>query len=72
MPNPGPILVFQSTHLTYKAERLLKNSAIPCNLVTKPRHISSDCGLAIHLEEQDRARGLTLLSESGVEPLGVW
>lgn len=72
MPTAAPILVFQSTYLTYKAERVLKNAGITCRLVTKPRHISSDCGLAIRLEAEDSAQASALLAESGVELLGVY
>jgi len=72
MQTPPQIVVLQSTHLTYKAERLLNDAGIPCKLVTKPRHISSDCGLALSLEAGDAPRALALLTESGVEPLGVW
>ena len=67
-----PILVLQSTHLTYKAERLLREAGIPCSLVTKPRHISSDCGLALRLEAGDAPRVLALMVESSVEVLGIW
>ena len=67
-----PILVLQSTHLTYKAERLLREAGIPCSLVTKPRHISSDCGLALRLEAGDAPRALALMAESDVEILGIW
>lgn len=72
MQTPPQILVLQSTHLTYKAERLLKDAGIPCKLVTKPRHISSDCGMGLRLEAEDGPRVLALMAESGVEVLGVW
>lgn len=72
MQTAAPIFVFQSTYLTYKAERVLKNAGIASRLVTKPRHISSDCGLAIRLEASDSARALALMAESGVEVLGVY
>jgi hypothetical protein len=72
MQTTAQIFVFKSTYLTYKAERVLKQATIPCKLVTKPRHVSSDCGLAIRLDEEDVPKGLSLMAEAGVELLGVW
>jgi hypothetical protein len=66
------IFVFQSTYLTFKAERTLKSAGIPCKLVTKPRHISSDCGLAVRISTCKDAEVRTLMESSGIPFLGVW
>ncbi len=66
------IFVFKSTYLTFKAERLFKGAGLACKVVTKPRDISSDCGLAISVNAEDEARAEALLAEKGVEKLGVW
>ena len=66
------IFVFKSTYLTFKAERLFKGAGLVCKVVTKPRDISSDCGLAISVNAEDEARAEALLAEKGVEKLGVW
>ncbi len=47
------IFVFKSTYLTFQAERALKNAGLTCKVVTKPRDISSDCGLAIRVSAAD-------------------
>ena len=65
------LFVFQSTYLTYKAERTLKNAGVACKLVTKPRHISSDCGLAVQVDLEEGPRSAVLLQEAGVEVLLV-
>lgn len=65
------ILVFQSTYLTYKAERTLKKADVPCRLVTKPRHVTSDCGLAIRLEEGDSQAGLALLAAAAINVMTI-
>jgi len=65
-------IVFKTTYLTFKAERALKKAGIPYKIVTKPRDISSDCGLAVRVEEADEAQAAALMQESGIEYLGVW
>ena len=66
------IFVFKSTYLTFKAERLFKGAGLSCKVVTKPRDISSDCGLAIGVNAEDEARAEALLAEKGIEKMGVW
>ena len=66
------IFVFKTTYVTFKAERALKKAGIPYKIVTKPRDISSDCGLAVRVDAGDEAATASLLAESGIETLGVW
>jgi len=66
------VIVFKTTYLTFKAERALKAADIPCKVVTKPRGVSSDCGLAVRVDMADEERALALINESGIESLGVW
>ena len=72
MADGAKIFVFKSTYLTFKAERALKGAGVACKVVTKPRDISSDCGLAISVDPQDEARVSALLDSTGIEKLGVW
>jgi len=69
---PLEIFVFKSTYLTFKAERALKSAGIGCKLVTKPRHISSDCGLAVRIAAQRDADVKALMAGAGIPFLGVW
>jgi hypothetical protein len=66
------IFVFKSTYLTFKAERALKKAGIECKVVTKPRDVSSDCGLAVRVDAADEARTAALMAEAGIAYLGVW
>lgn len=72
MSDTHKVIVFKSTFLTFKAERALKAASIPCKIVTKPRHVSSDCGLAVRIDTADEQRVKSLMQESGIEYLGVW
>ena len=66
------IFVFKSTFLTFKAERAFKSGGVPCKVVTKPRDISSDCGLSVRVDATDEARAEEALTAGGIEKLGVW
>jgi hypothetical protein len=70
--NPACILVFKSTYLTFRAERVFKSAGIACTLVTKPRHISSDCGLAVRIASDKKADAGSILEKSAIPCLGVW
>jgi hypothetical protein len=72
MENQYKIFVFKSTYLTFKAERALKNAGLTCKVVTKPRDISSDCGLAIRVSATDEPTVFGIMSSSGIASLGVW
>lgn len=47
------MVVFPTTHLTLKAEKTLERQQIRHRTVMKPRKISSDCGLALRIAEDD-------------------
>ena len=66
------IFVFKSTYLTFKAERALKGAHVACKVVTKPRDISSDCGLAIRVSASDEQAASKIMGDSGIASLGVW
>ncbi len=60
------LFVFKSTYLTFKAERALKSAGIACKVVTKPRHISSDCGLAIRVAAEKELDVRTLMQHASI------
>jgi len=63
----GSFLVFATTHLTMKAEEILKNAGIPLRLFPKPRKVISECGLVIKVLNVDLERAAKACSEKGVE-----
>jgi len=66
------IFVFESTYHTMKAERTLKTAKIECKVVTKPRHISSECGLAVRVRSDDLDPADAVLLQASVKKLGSW
>jgi hypothetical protein len=51
VPDLDVVIVFPTTHLTLSAERSLEKAGVGHRTVMKPRRISSDCGLAIRINE---------------------
>jgi hypothetical protein len=49
------IAVFDSTRAAINAEKLCVRNAIPCQVIPVPRDISAECGIALEIDEGDRA-----------------
>jgi hypothetical protein len=60
------LLLFESTHAVIKAERLLDEKKIPCKVIPVPKHISSECGLALEVSTEVRAEVVRALKLAGV------
>jgi hypothetical protein len=54
------VILFYSVQGALKAEKILKKEGIPYKLIPVPRHLSSDCGIALKFEakEEERIRKL--------------
>ncbi len=72
-PNPNPmsntytvILVYSTSH-ALRAEKILKNAGVTCELIPVPRHLSSDCGICVRISATDRSVALEILTANGVE-----
>lgn len=63
----GTFLVFETTHLTMKAESILKDAGIPVRLFPKPRKVISECGLIIKVLKADLDAAKGLLEGRGVK-----
>jgi hypothetical protein len=48
------IAVFESTRTAINAEKLCMMNAVSCQVIPVPRDISSDCGIALEVDEGDR------------------
>lgn len=69
---PTCIMVFKSTYLTFRAEKAFKSAGIDCKLVTKPRHISSDCGMAVRIATDKKGDAGLVLEKQAIPCLGIW
>jgi len=61
------IFIFDSIHYVLKAEKALKKENIPCELIPVPREISSDCGMALAIDESAGGVARERLAEHHLE-----
>lgn len=65
------VVLFHTTSMALKAEKVLKAGGLAVRLIPTPRQFSSDCGFALRLAWADRERAEELLAEGGVETAGL-
>jgi len=61
----GVILTFSTGH-SVRAEKVLGAAGIRTKMIPVPRHISSDCGTAIRINDEDRETAMETLDKNGV------
>jgi hypothetical protein len=61
----GVILTFSTGH-SVRAEKVLREAGIETKMIPVPRHLSSDCGVALRVRDRDRESALKTLGEKGV------
>ena len=64
------ILLHWTSH-AIRAEKLIKKGGISCKLIPVPRHLSSDCGVCIRLEQSNCKKALGILEEANIELEGT-
>ncbi|MBI5374377.1 MAG: DUF3343 domain-containing protein [Candidatus Schekmanbacteria bacterium] len=65
------VLVFSTTHMTLKAEEILKNRKIPNMVIPKPESAKSKCGMALRIYEEDLTRVKDLLRKENIKTFTV-
>jgi hypothetical protein len=70
-PDPVLILIFRGTHQVLSAEKRLKGEGVTLRLIPVPRHLTSDCGLAIRIPCDQRERAREVLSRARLLPLSA-
>ena len=50
------VVLVPSTSHAIRCEKILKRAGIQCRLVPVPRHLSSNCGLAVHFDWEQRGQ----------------
>ena len=65
------ILVYSTSH-ALRAETILQGEGITCKLIPVPRHLSSNCGVCIRIQEADGERAMDMLTAAGVDTVGVY
>jgi len=66
------LLTFPSIHYVLKAEKLIKGLGLFTDMVPVPKEISSDCGMALLVREEDLNQITSLLKEKGLPLEGIY
>ena len=65
------VVLFSSVHFVLRAEKLLKEKGFTCKVIPIPRHLSSDCGVCLRVQWEEREAILAILGAAGVKCEGV-
>lgn len=65
------ILIFRGTHQVMSAEKRLKGGGVPMRLIPVPRRLTSDCGLAIRINPEERERAREVLAAAKLLPVSA-
>ena len=61
------IILFNSTHWVIMAERLCQKAGISCQAIPVPRQFTSDCGIALEINEQDKNAVEQILKDNFIQ-----
>ena len=61
------IVIFPSTYAAIKAERLCLQTGTPCQVIPVPRNISSDCGIALEIDQSGKKSVEKLFMEHTID-----
>ncbi len=70
MTTQSVILVYSTNH-ALRAEKLLKQAEISCKLIPVPRHLSSDCGVCVCIEQVHKDLAREVLDAGGLGVEGI-
>jgi hypothetical protein len=72
MNQPQAVILVYSTSHAIRIEKLLNENGISCKLIIVPRQLSSDCGICVRINRNDRTRVSLPLSAAKVEIEGIY
>lgn len=61
------VVLFHSTSLAIRGEKIAKKDGLKVKLIPTPRHLSSDCGTALRFEEKDRYALISAFETASVD-----
>jgi hypothetical protein len=65
------VILFPSIHFVLQAEKMIKGKGFSINLIPVPRQLSSDCGICMLIDWEQKEILYTLLEGGGVRIEGV-
>lgn len=61
------VLLLPSVSHALLSEKVVKAEGISCKLIPTPREISSDCGMVLRFQEEDRNRLKNVMKENNID-----
>ena len=61
------VVLFYSTHVALRAEKLAKKAGLKVRLIPTPRHLSSDCGIVLRFSLKDKKTVIKELKSNKIE-----
>lgn len=65
------IILFPSIHYVIRAEKLIKEKGFFIDLIPVPRHLSSDCGVCLVFNWEQKEFLVSILENAGLKIEGV-
>jgi hypothetical protein len=65
------IVVYSTSH-ALMIEKLLQEDGVGCQLVPVPRHISSDCGVCVRIDQVDASAAEEAIRHMKIEIAGMF
>jgi hypothetical protein len=70
--NQNGVIIVATTSMALKAEKVLRSAGFRVQLIPTPREYSSDCGLALRFNWNQRLEIQAMLATAEVEILGIY
>lgn len=65
------VILFPSTHLALRSEKLAKEKNLLAKLIPVPRQLSSDCGVCLRFSWDQKSQIEETLDHAGVQMEGI-
>lgn len=65
------VIIVYSTNHAMRIEKLLQKQGLTCKMIPVPRHISSDCGVCIRIDQADIETARQIIAAARVEIEGI-
>lgn len=61
------VVVFRSTRDAIKADKICRTNQLKAKVVPVPKHISSECGMCLKIEREDKVLAANLLENNNIK-----
>mgnify|MGYP000877812148 FL=1 len=71
MSGPQSVVLVYSVAHAVRIERLLKACSVGCRMIPVPRHLSSDCGVCVLVQDSDEPAVRQAIEDAHIEIQGI-